>query len=80
MDRGRIASFAALALAASALSACNVVVTQDPVVRPGEASPAQMRDGIWTSPGDKCAGSTRPGRRRLARVREPRPWCATASC
>jgi hypothetical protein len=55
MFQVRIGLAALLALAACALSACNVVVTKTPLFSPAEASPAQMRDGIWTSPGDKCA-------------------------
>jgi hypothetical protein len=54
MDRGRIASFAALALAASALSACNVVATKEPLFTPADASPLKLHDGVWAPADDQC--------------------------
>ena len=54
MDRGRIASFAALALAASALSACNVVATKEPLFTQADASPLKLHDGVWAPEDDQC--------------------------
>ena len=55
MSQVRIGLIALLAIAASALGACNVVTTQTPLFSKADASSLSMRDGIWTSPGDTCA-------------------------
>lgn len=55
MGHVRLGFVAWLAIAASALSACNVVVTKAPLFGKAEASRLVMRDGVWTSPGDSCA-------------------------
>lgn len=61
MDRSRIASFAALALAASALGACNVVATKDPLFTQADASPLKLHDGVWAPEDDRCRfDETRP--------------------
>jgi len=54
MDRGRIALFAALAAAASALGACNVVATQAPLFSQADASPLKLHDGVWAPEDDQC--------------------------
>jgi hypothetical protein len=52
----RTALFAALALAASALSACNIVATKQPLFTQADASPHHLRDGVWEPKpdSDKC--------------------------
>ena len=54
MGRGRIALFAVLALAASALNACNVVATKDPLFSQADASPLKLHDGVWAPENDQC--------------------------
>ena len=54
MDRSRIILLAALALAAAALGACNVVATKDPVFSQADASPLKLHDGVWAPEDGDC--------------------------
>jgi hypothetical protein len=56
MPAVRTALLAALALAALALSACNVVTTKEPLFTQADASPHHLRDGVWAPKPDdeKC--------------------------
>ena len=47
MGKARVWILAALAMAASALSACNVVSTKTPMFGPQDASSLKLRDGVW---------------------------------
>jgi hypothetical protein len=55
MARGRTALLALLALAASMLSACNIVVTKTPLFADADKSPLQFRDGVWNPADTDCA-------------------------
>ena len=54
MDRSRTGLFAALALTASTLCACNVVATKAPLFSQADASPLKLHDGVWAPEDDRC--------------------------
>lgn len=54
MGRSRTILFAALALAASALSGCNVVATRTPLFTQADAGPQKLHDGVWAPEDDRC--------------------------